>query len=403
MTATNTDAKVVIVGGGVAGASLACALAHQKIRSVLLERHKTFVDLNRGDGMQARSLEIMAEWGLLPAFMEAGPLHSYGSEVYHPILGKLVEVDLSVIKSPYPYILNLPHREIEAFLLGQAEKSTYCTVLPGVSVQEVLFKDGRATGVRARQDGKDTVFEAPVVAGADGLQSAVRRSVEIAAVFQPYPHDLLVLHAHRPSWFTGRLRTRSYMYREGATILIPLPHDAVRIGVLVPSGAGGRWKSQSNDVLLQALVEKVPGLRVLEGLERHGEHIYKPQRMHAEAYARKGIVLVGDSAHVTHPAGGQGMNMALQDGDVLASELRKVFDGGQSLDTAYTNYERIRRPLNQGVIDRAHFMAWLLWSSSAPAYVGKSLYTGFMRYLVPPLYSRVVRSIASGMAGVASK
>lgn len=305
MTATD-DVQVVIVGGGVAGASLACALAHQRIRSVLLERQKSFVDLNRGDGMQARSLEIMADWGLLPAFMEVGPLPSYGSEVHHPQLGKLVEVDLSAIKSPYPYILNLPHREIEAFLLGQAEQSTYCTVLRGVSVQETLFSDGRATGVKARQDGKDVVFEAPVVAGADGLQSFVRRSVEVNATFQPYPHDLLVLHALRPAWYSGRLRTRSYMYPEGATILIPLPHDHLRIGVLVPSGQGARWKSMSSDELKQALVKHVPALADLEGLERHGEHIYKPQRMHAEAYARKGVVLVGDAAHVTHPAGWPG-------------------------------------------------------------------------------------------------
>src|SRR5436190_24170230 len=77
-----TETSVVIVGGGIAGASMACALAHRHISSVLIERRSVPVDLNRGDGLQARSLEIMESWGVLKSIVEAGTLKSYCLEVH---------------------------------------------------------------------------------------------------------------------------------------------------------------------------------------------------------------------------------------------------------------------------------------------------------------------------------
>jgi 2-polyprenyl-6-methoxyphenol hydroxylase-like FAD-dependent oxidoreductase len=393
------ETSVVIVGGGVAGGSLACALAHRGIPSILIERLKAAVDLNRGDGMQPRSLEIMEEWGLLPTFIERGALPTYGSEVHHPALGQLVEIDLSVVKTKHPYLLNLPHPQIEALLLEHAQASGYCKVIRG-AVTEVLYADGRATGVKAKTDDGELTVMARLVAGADGSQSMIRKSAGIDAPAQPYAHDMLVLHAKRPKWFTGRLRTRAYMNRKGAVVLLPLPNDNVRIAMLVEAGSGAKFRNLSTEALHHELTDRLPLLSDLQGLERHGEHLYRMQKMHVTRYADKGVVLLGDSAHVTHPAAGQGMNMALQDADTLAAEIARALKGGGRLDEALVRYEGIRRPINQGVIDRANFMAWQLWAPSIPAFVGRTLYAGTLKYLLPFIYRRITASIAWGVAGV---
>jgi 2-polyprenyl-6-methoxyphenol hydroxylase-like FAD-dependent oxidoreductase len=393
------ETQVVIVGGGIAGASLACALAHRQIASILIERRKVPVDLNRGDGLQPRSLEILDAWGLLPMVQGAGALKSYGIEVHHPLMGKLLEIDLGVVNTHYPYMLNLPHQEIEKLLLDYAAKSGYCRILYG-SVKEAVFVEERAVGVCAILNGEEVQVNGTVIVGADGAQSLLRKSAAIEANMHNYDHDLLIMHAQRPAWFSERLRTRVFMHRKGAVVLLPLPHNQMRIAVLIKSGSARQWKNFTQLELLQQLAKHVPQLANVEHLEQHGEHIYRMRKMHAERYAQKGIVLVGDSAHLTHSAGGQGMNMALQDAEALASTLHTAFHEQSALDDAYAAYEQVRRPLNQSVIERANFMAWQLWSPSVLAFLGRTLFTSIPRYLLPFVYKRVTRSLAWGNAGI---
>lgn len=391
------ETQVIIVGAGVAGGSLACALAHRGINSIMIERRQNVGDLNRGDGMQPRSLEIIESWGLLNDFTQAGALPSYGLEIYHPVIGKVLEVDLGGVKAQYPYMLNLPHPQIENLLLKHVTKSKHCQILSG-DVKEVLLENGRAVGVRTIVNQEEIVIKAPVVAGADGAQSLTRKSVEIAAPAATYTHDLLVLHAIRPNWFKGRLRTRVYMHQQGVLVLIPLPDDKLRIAAMIPAGTGSKWKKLSAAELSQQLSRRLPALVGVE-LEQHGDHIYRLQKMHVERYAYKGVVLLGDAAHITHPAAGLGMNMALQDADTLASELLRAFQGECSFDDAYSAYENIRRPINQNVINRANFMAWQMWSPTFLGFLGRSSIFTLLQVL-PFIRQKLAKSLAWANAGI---
>src|SRR5947207_8447699 len=141
-------------------------------------------------------------------------------------------------------MLNIPQQEIEKVLLTHARQSGYCQVIHG-TVKEVLFEQGQAVGVQATIDGNVEEIKAQIVVGADGAQSLVRKSIDIAAEMYDYDHELLVLHAERPAWFKERLRTRTFMHREGSIVLIPLPENRMRIAVLIPAGSGSEWKKLS--------------------------------------------------------------------------------------------------------------------------------------------------------------
>ena len=215
-----------------------------------------------------------------------------------------------------------------------------------------------------------------------------------------YDHELLVLHAERPAWFKERLRTRTFMHREGSIVLIPLPENRMRIAVLIPAGSGSEWKKLSQEELCSRLAKLWPALAEVKGYEHHGEHIYRMRRMHVSRYARLGVVLVGDAAHLTHAAGGQGMNMALQDAETLAEELSKHLAGQCSFDEACEVYEQQRRPLNQAVIERANFMAKQLWVPTMPTFMKRTAMSVMLRYMLPFVYKPVTRSLAWNNAGI---
>ena len=71
------EADVVIVGGAVAGASMAHALAEYSVSSVLLERQTRVPEINRGDVLQPLSLSFLDRWGIYKYVTEMGGFPLY--------------------------------------------------------------------------------------------------------------------------------------------------------------------------------------------------------------------------------------------------------------------------------------------------------------------------------------
>lgn len=72
----------------------------------------------------------------------------------------------------------------------------------------------------------------------------------------------------------------------------------------------------------------------------------------ADAYRAGRVLLAGDAAHVHSPAGGQGMNIGIQDALALGNVLHGVVNGARAV--ALEEYERSRRPIAQRVVELAN-------------------------------------------------
>jgi 2-polyprenyl-6-methoxyphenol hydroxylase-like FAD-dependent oxidoreductase len=90
-----------------------------------------------------------------------------------------------------------------------------------------------------------------------------------------------------------------------------------------------------------------------------GSHFRIHHRV-ADTYRSGSLVLAGDAAHVHSPAGGQGMNLGIQDAAALAGVLGRVAAGES--DDLLDAYNQARRPIAQQVLrltDRLTRMATL--------------------------------------------
>jgi len=393
------ETDVIIVGGAVAGAALACAFSKFNFNIIVIDRRREPGSMNRGDGLQPRTLEILEQWGVLQHLQRIPHIKSYGIELHHSLFKKLMNIDLQPLKSSkFNYIMNIPHRDIEQGLLDWIDHHDHIQMVRGSSMEYLTYDEqGFVNGAVAKTNNKQVHYRSKIVVAADGGMSSIRKQLNIATERIIYNHELVVLHMPRPSWFEDKLRTQVHLHRDGAVVLIPLPHKQMRITIVVPSGQSAIWRKYNDKELMDQLVKRVPKLQNV-AIHREDEHTYKMVRMHVENYSSKGVALIGDAAHQTHASSGQGMNMAIQDADILSKLLVNHLSQQLELREALSLYEKIRMPINEDIIKRSNFMSSVVFTPNRFAHSAKMVGMYAMR-LIPGLRHKIGRNIALGIAG----
>ncbi|MCK2239057.1 MULTISPECIES: NAD(P)/FAD-dependent oxidoreductase [unclassified Crossiella] len=346
------DADVVIVGGGVAGASTAHALATVGVSSIVLERSADFPELNRGDVIQPLSLGLLDKWGVLPH------IHGYqvvASGIHHRVHGFLGEWGFADLEIDHPHQTVLRHTNIHRALHAAfAGHGDLVSVRRGARVSAPLFddRDGALRGVTGTIGGEPFRALGRIVVAADGPASRLRRAAGIR--FEQryrYDHVHLMTTCPRPDAPQLDHRTARYVGTDGITMIIPLDGGTqVRVAVQLPVAEEMAWRALEPGRLWRRMVARAPMLAGAPSALAGDPHTYRAHLAHAERYVQGNLCLVGDAAHVVPPTLGQGMNMAMLDADVLAAVVRRTLDGAATLDL----YDRLRRPANEIVLASSH-------------------------------------------------
>ncbi|MBI3722620.1 FAD-dependent monooxygenase [bacterium] len=320
------DADVIVVGGGIAGLGLACALARYDVRVLLLEKRKASGGIHRGDSLLPRSTGLFARWGVLDAIRGAQAQEISRLEIHHRRMGKLCELPLVQPRAQHPYLV-LPHAKIEQVLLGQALAFGRTTLVRPAKAVDLLRDDtGRVTGVRYETPRGTLESRARLVVACDGGRSIVRARLGIDVAARFYDHAYLGLEADRPASYENAMRV--HFHEKGGVLLMPRP-TRVGIGMLVEAGSGERWIRMSDDELRAKVCERAPILRDV-AIHREGAHVYELARAHAPRYVQDGAVIIGDAAHCTNPTAGQGMTMALGSAGALADLVGPALERGEA-------------------------------------------------------------------------
>ena len=355
MKTVETD--VLIVGGGIAGAALACALRDSGYWVVLVEPRKGPLDTARGDHLQPCTVDALSRWGVLNRFFERGAGRRIGHEFRTQSGETLLKADYSELPIPHPYFLVYHHDLIaETFLDIAREGSNFDLFKPAIA-KEFKVVDGRIKSLKIRTEGDEDVLIKPhIVVGADGSNSVVRSTMGFATFEHPYRYPMVALFGKRPQ----RLRPENYFFRysgpEGVLVIQQRMDEQMKITLPIGNEGIAWWKKSTKEERACVLGKRAD---ILKGFESEVGGFYPVRMIHAIDYVSGNVVLVGDAAHSIHPARGQGLNMGITSLPCLIGCLPSVAEvsSGEKVRQALLQYQRLQKPLFDRMIARNHHAA----------------------------------------------
>jgi len=341
------DTDVLVVGAGPTGLMLANQLVRRGVSVVVVDRHAGPARETRALGVQARTLEIYAQLGIVDRALALGKrgtganLWAQGRKTARVPLGEAGRDE-----TPYPYILILGQDDNER-IMGERLRELGTSVQWNTELVGLAQDAGGVTATLKLPDGTERTLRAAWVAGCDGARSTVRARCGIAFPGAPYEHVFFVADVAA----TGGMvpdELNVYFWRQGFHLLFPMRgQDHWRIVGILPRNLRGR-----NDVKFE---DVIPSLRheAGAGLSFKACTWFSTYRIHHRSAARfrdRRCFLLGDAAHIHSPVGAQGMNTGLQDAYNLAWKLALVVKN-HATPALLDSYEEERIPVARRLLN----------------------------------------------------
>lgn len=351
---------VIIAGCGPTGAMLAAELRLHDVRVLVLEKETEPVSFVRIVSLHIRSLELMAMRGLLDRILEHGRQRPVGG-----IFAAITKPTPEGLDSAYAYLLGIPQPVIDHLLeehataLG-AQVRRGCTVAgfeqddEGVTVE---LSDGER--LRSRY-----------LVGCDGARSTVRKLLGVGFPGEPSRTDTLMgeMEVGVPQ---EEIAAKVTEIRETDKRFMLGPFGEGVYRVVVPAaGVSDRAQPPTLEDFRQQLRTIAGtdfGVHSPRWLSRFGD----ATRL-AERYRVGRVLLAGDAAHIHPPAGGQGLNLGVQDafnlGWKLAAQIR-----GWAPEPLLDTYQAERHPVAEDVLDNTRAQVELMSTEPGPQAVRRLL------------------------------
>jgi 2-polyprenyl-6-methoxyphenol hydroxylase-like FAD-dependent oxidoreductase len=346
------DTVVLIVGAGPTGLMLANQLARRGVHVAIVDRHAGPARETRALGVQARTLEIYAQLGIVARALALGRiatganLWAQGRKTARVPLG---EAGRGL--TPYPYILILGQDDNER-IMGDKLRELGVAVQWSTELVALAQSADKVTATLRQPDGTSRQVEAAWVGGCDGAHSSVRELNAIAFPGAPYEHVFYVADTEATGSMVAS-EVNVYLWRTGFHLLFPMRgQDHWRIVGILPPGLRDSKHASIDDVLPSLRAEAGAGLAI------QACSWFSTYRIHhraAQRFRDRRCFLLGDAAHIHSPVGAQGMNTGLQDATNLAWKLALVTQG-RAQPALLDTYEEERMPVAQRLLattDRA--------------------------------------------------
>lgn len=402
------ELDVLIVGAGMAGATLAALLSREPgtrdLRIGIVDSGKpvTF-DATAPIGLRVSALsrasqnilmaagawqDIAAQrvcayremrvWDARPGDVDdpgSDGLHFDAAELGEPDLGHIVENDLV-----------------------QWSLQRVLAANPGIKIiQPATLSDARRKADHFEVDVKGHGrFATRLLVGCDGAQSRVRKLADIEVDRASYAQRGIVAvvrtsQSHRETAWQRFLPTGPIAFlplANGECSLVWSCADAMArdLSALDDAGFAVAVKAASNGMLGDVQVQS-----------RRAS--FELQRLHARAYCRAGVALAGDAAHVVHPLAGQGANLGMLDAAALVEVLSQALAAGEGPGDlrVLRRYERWRKGDNLAMLVALDSLSKIFAVESGP--LGLARRAGMAAVNVsPPAKNRLARH-ALGLGG----
>jgi 2-octaprenyl-6-methoxyphenol hydroxylase len=342
---------VLIVGGGLVGASLAIALDAAGVAATLVETAAPRADAQPSYDERnlalaratVNGLEAIGVWRHAAA--RATPIR----HIHVSRAGEFGSARIDADRQGVDALgWTLPARELGTALLRRLDE---CTRLTRLAPATLSALQPLAGGWRAQINHADGVrsIDTPLLVGADGTASFVRAQLGIEAERHDYRQTLFVCTVTPERSHAGRAWER--FADDGPIALLPLAEGRCGL-VLTVAADKADAVAALDDAGFIELVQRRFGWR-LGRLSRPGKrHPYAIHRVAATRLTGPRAVLVGNAAQTVHPIGAQGFNLGLRDALTLAELIATAADPGAA--ELLQRYAARRAPDREGTMAMSH-------------------------------------------------
>lgn len=387
---------VVIVGGGMVGSALACALGGSGLKVAVLEStapedyHPEQAHDLRVSALSIASKTLMESVGAwqnitsrrfcpfrrMRVWEAEGDTEFCSDDINFPELGYIVE-----------------NRLIQLAFLERLSAFDNIELICPAQLEKINYRPGKHTHLQLA-DGR--TLETQLVVAADGGQSRVRQAVGMGVTSWDYQQQALVIYVKTA--YGQQDITWQRFVPTGPQAFLPLPGAYASLVWYHSPDEVTRLKSLPFEALKTELVKAFPDC-LGEITEILAVTSFPLRRQHAQSYVKPGVALVGDAAHTINPLAGQGVNIGLLDAAALAEVLLTAVAKGQSIAdvTVLKKYETMRRHENLKMMTVMDVFYHVFSNDVAPVKFLRNLGLGLAERVLPA--KNVLMRNAMGLEG----
>jgi 2-octaprenyl-6-methoxyphenol hydroxylase len=389
------DCDVLIVGGGLVGGTLASALAHWGLRTVVVDTQDPSAGLDaefdgRASAIALASQRLMESVGLWESMIEnACPIN-----------------DIRVTEGNSPFFLHYDHKDTESQAFGYMieNRSIRRALHERMSTLEniQIFAPDRIDSLERTVSGvhadlkSGTSVRAALVIGADGRNSMTRRDASIRTTGWSYDQTGIVCTVEHQE--PHHHIAHEHFLPAGPFAILPLWENRASIVWAERSDLAPTIMALDDDDFLEELKPRFGDF--LGDLKVIGPRWAYPLTLkYAERAIDLRLALVGDALHGMHPIAGQGLNMGLRDvaalAEVLVDARRLGMDLGDQI--VLERYQRWRRFDNTLMLAATDGLNRLFSNTIGPVRLARDLGLSAVNKMGP--LKKVFMRSAMGLSG----
>lgn len=364
---------VLIVGGGMVGNSLACALETLKLKIGLVETTAPILPPSY-QNQDGRAIALSYGTQQILSGLSVWPeLKSHAMPITHVHVsyqGHFGATRINAMDNDVPALGYVVEANILQQVLSNAMQKTQTTLFAPATVQALEKKSDGYQVTLKHNDEAIQIFTKLLVA-ADGAQSSLRQMLAIPATTKDYGQSALItnIKVSQPN------ATNAYerFLKNGTLALLPVNENSYKLVWTAESAEISQLMAQPPKEFLR-LAQKAFGYRVGKFLEIGKRWVYPLQQVFVDQQIAPSAIVMGNAAHTLHPIAAQGFNLSLQDIAALTDVLGNAIQHNQDWTnpTVLQHYidqqqpqQEITRRFTDGLVTwfRPGFKPWSMLSS----------------------------------------
>ncbi len=322
---------------------LGLLLARGGVDVTVLEKHGDFLRDFRGDTVHPTTLRLLDELGLWPKF-DALPHSRIRKASFDVEPGRSVTmVDFTRLRRmPHPYVAMVPQWDLLNLLAEAGQAEPTFTLRMSTEVTGLVREGNRIVGVRYRDADGPGELRADLTVGCDGRGSVVRREAGLRV--REFPISFDAWWFRLPRGEDNSIYTLVPRVKPGKALIVIPREGYLQIALLIPKGSDARQRARGLEAFRAEILELLPeaadtvdSITSLDDVKMLDVRLNRLRRWHTD-----GLLCIGDAAHAMSPAGGVGINVAVQDGVAAARLLAEPLRSGTVSDRNLAAVQRRR-------------------------------------------------------------